>query len=169
MLKARRRETNWHPERDLRRADTSPLPAHPDSPARQHRQLRLGRDHTGVLQRTDLVAGISRFDHCPFGGSRVRMGPLPPHQRVAPVRETMGGSGNRRIGLSGLLWGIGSALLLPDNLVDQTFVAFVIGGMCAASLVAYSNYLPAFIAYVFPASLPLGGRFFFFCWVSSLV
>src|ERR1700731_207462 len=150
MLKARRRETNWHRERDLRRADTSPLPAHPDSPARQHRQLRLGRDHTGVLQRTDLVAGISRFDHCPFGGSRVRMGPLPPHQRVAPVRETMGGSG--------------SALLLPDNLVEQTFVAFVIGGMCAASLVAFSNYLPAFIAYVFPASLPLAGRFFFDGW-----
>ena len=35
-------------------------------------------------------------------------------------------------GLSGLLWGVGSALLLPDNLVEQTFVAFVIGGMCAA-------------------------------------
>jgi signal transduction histidine kinase/CheY-like chemotaxis protein len=67
-------------------------------------------------------------------------------------------------GLSGLLWGIGSALLLPDNLVEQTFVAFVIGGMCAASLVAFSNYLPAFIAYVFPASLPLAGRFFLDGW-----
>jgi hypothetical protein len=52
--------------------------------------------------------------------------------------------------LSGLLWGIASALLLPENLVEQTFVAFVIGGMCVASLVAFSNYLPAFIAYVFP-------------------
>ncbi|MBV8456068.1 MAG: response regulator [Acetobacteraceae bacterium] len=67
-------------------------------------------------------------------------------------------------GLSGLLWGLGSALLLPDNLVEQTFVAFVIGGMCAASLVAFSNYLPAFIAYVFPASLPLAGRFFLDGW-----
>ena len=67
-------------------------------------------------------------------------------------------------GLSGLLWGVGSALLLPDNLVEQTFVAFVIGGMCAASLVAFSNYLPAFIAYVFPASLPLAGRFFLDGW-----
>src|SRR5271168_4746638 len=38
-------------------------------------------------------------------------------------------------GLSGLLWGAGSALLLPDSLVEQTFVAFVIGGMCVASLV----------------------------------
>jgi signal transduction histidine kinase/CheY-like chemotaxis protein len=67
-------------------------------------------------------------------------------------------------GLSGLLWGIGSAVLLRDNLVEQTFVAFVIGGMCAASLVAFSNYLPAFIAYVFPASLPLAGRFFLDGW-----
>ncbi len=67
-------------------------------------------------------------------------------------------------GLSGLLWGVGSALLLPDNLVEQTFVAFVIGGMCAASLVAFSNYLPAFIAYVFPASLPLAGCFFLDGW-----
>ena len=67
-------------------------------------------------------------------------------------------------GLSGLLWGVGSALLLPDNLVEQTFVAFVIGGMCAASHVAFSNYLPAFIAYVFPASLPLAGRFFLDGW-----
>jgi signal transduction histidine kinase len=67
-------------------------------------------------------------------------------------------------GLSGLLWGAGSALLLPDNLVEQTFVAFVIGGMCAASLVAFSYHLPAFIAYVFPASLPLAGRFFLDGW-----
>jgi signal transduction histidine kinase/CheY-like chemotaxis protein len=67
-------------------------------------------------------------------------------------------------GLSGLLWGAGCAFLLPDNLVEQTFVAFVIGGMCAASLVAFSYYLPAFIAYAFPASLPLAGRFFFDGW-----
>jgi signal transduction histidine kinase len=67
-------------------------------------------------------------------------------------------------GLSGLLWGTGSALLLPDSLVEQTFVAFVIGGMCVASLVSFSFYLPAFIAYVFPASLPLAGRFFLDGW-----
>ena len=67
-------------------------------------------------------------------------------------------------GFSGLLWGAGSALLLPDSLVEQTFVAFVIGGICVASLVSFSFYLPAFIAYVFPASLPLAGRFFFDGW-----
>ena len=63
-------------------------------------------------------------------------------------------------GLSGLLWGAGSALLLPDALIEQTFVAFVIGGISIASLVAFSNYLPTFIAYVFPASLPLAARLF---------
>jgi signal transduction histidine kinase len=67
-------------------------------------------------------------------------------------------------GVSGLLWGAGSALLLSDNLVEQTFVAFVIGGISIASLVAFSNYLPAFIAYVFPASLPLAGRLFWDGW-----
>jgi signal transduction histidine kinase len=68
-------------------------------------------------------------------------------------------------GAAGLLWGVGSALLLPDNLVEQTFVAFVVGGMCAASLVAFSNYLPAFIAYAFLALLPLAARFFFDGWI----
>src|SRR6516165_8331225 len=41
-------------------------------------------------------------------------------------------------GFSGFVWGVGSALLLPDNLVEETFVAFVIGGMCVASLVSFS-------------------------------
>lgn len=67
-------------------------------------------------------------------------------------------------GLSGILWGAGSALLLPDNLVEQTFVAFVIGGMCVASLISFSYYIPAFVAYVFPAVLPLAGRFFWDGW-----
>jgi signal transduction histidine kinase len=68
-------------------------------------------------------------------------------------------------GLSGLLWGAGSALLLPDALIEQTFVAFVIGSISIASLVAFSNYLPAFIAYVFPASLPLAARLFWDGWI----
>ena len=86
--------------------------------------------------------------------------------RVAAVRSTPRWAiiATMGSGLSGLLWGAGSALLLPDSLVEQTFVAFVIGGMCVASLVSLSFYLPAFIAYVFPASLPLAGRFFLDGW-----
>jgi len=67
-------------------------------------------------------------------------------------------------GLSGAVWGVGSALLLPGNLVEETFVAFVIGGMCVASLISFSYYFPAFVAYVFPAVLPMAGRFFWDGW-----
>jgi signal transduction histidine kinase/ActR/RegA family two-component response regulator len=67
-------------------------------------------------------------------------------------------------GLSGSLWGAGSAFLLTDNLVEETFVAFVIGGMCVASLVSFACHIPAFVAYVFPASLPLAVRFFLGGW-----
>jgi signal transduction histidine kinase/CheY-like chemotaxis protein len=62
-------------------------------------------------------------------------------------------------GLSGLLWGAGSTLLLPDNIIEQTFLAFVIGGMCAGALISLSYYLPAFIAYVYCSVLPLAGSF----------
>jgi signal transduction histidine kinase/ActR/RegA family two-component response regulator len=67
-------------------------------------------------------------------------------------------------GLSGFLWGASSAFLLPDNLFEETFVAFVIGGMCVASLVSFACYIPAFVAYVFPASLPLAARLFMGGW-----
>ena len=63
-------------------------------------------------------------------------------------------------GLSGVIWGVGSTLLLPDNIVEQTFFAFVIGGMCAGALVSLSYYLPAYIAYVFCSALPLAVSFF---------
>ena len=62
-------------------------------------------------------------------------------------------------GLSGLLWGASSVLLLPDNIVEQTFLAFVIGGMCAGALVSLSYYLPVFMAYAYFSVLPLAGGF----------
>src|SRR5215831_5074576 len=62
-------------------------------------------------------------------------------------------------GLSGLLWGVSSTMLLPDNLLEQTFMTFVIGGMCAGALVSLSYYLPAFIAYVYFSALPLAAGF----------
>ena len=62
-------------------------------------------------------------------------------------------------GLSGLLWGVSGTMLLPDNLLEQTFLAFVIGGMCAGALVSLSYYLPAFIAYVYFSALPLAAGF----------
>jgi signal transduction histidine kinase len=62
-------------------------------------------------------------------------------------------------GLSGLVWGAASTLLLPGNIVEQTFLAFVVGGMCAGALVSLSYYLPAFIAYVYASALPLAAGF----------
>jgi hypothetical protein len=62
-------------------------------------------------------------------------------------------------GFSGLLWGISSACLRPDAIVEQTFLAFVIGGMCGGALVSLSYYLPAFIAYAYSSVLPLAGSF----------
>jgi signal transduction histidine kinase/CheY-like chemotaxis protein len=61
--------------------------------------------------------------------------------------------------LSGLIWGFSSTLLLPDNIVEQTFLAFVIGGMCAGALVSLSYHLPAFIAYTYSSALPLAAGF----------
>jgi hypothetical protein len=40
----------------------------------------------------------------------------------------------------------------------------VTGGMCVASLVSFSYYIPVFAAYVFPATLPLAARFFIDGW-----
>src|SRR4029077_11347931 len=106
------------------------------------------------LALTFALSGV-----CAFGWTRYRHNAGPAEFTTRWAVAAIFGSG-----LSGLLWGVGSALLLPYNLAEQTFVAFVIGGMCVASLVAFSNYLPAFIAYVFPASLPLAGRFFLDGW-----
>ena len=62
-------------------------------------------------------------------------------------------------GLSGLLWGGASTLFLSDNIVERTFMAFVVGGMCVCALVSLSSYLPALLSYVFLAALPLATSF----------
>ncbi len=55
--------------------------------------------------------------------------------------------------ISGLLWGIGAALLFPAlQLEHQLFILVVLAGMGAGSMPALTPYLPAFFAY-FPASL----------------
>ena len=62
-------------------------------------------------------------------------------------------------GFSGLLWGA-STLFLSQNILERTFLAFVVGGMCVCALVSLSSYLPALIGYVFLAALPLAISFF---------
>ena len=62
-------------------------------------------------------------------------------------------------GLSGLLWGAASTLFLSQNIIERTFMAFVVGGMCVCAIVLLSYYLPALISYVFLAALPLAASF----------
>jgi signal transduction histidine kinase/CheY-like chemotaxis protein len=45
--------------------------------------------------------------------------------------------------------------LLSDNILEQTFLVFVIGGMSAGALVSLAYHLPTYIAYVFSAVMPL--------------
>jgi signal transduction histidine kinase len=61
--------------------------------------------------------------------------------------------------LSGVLWGGGGALLFPDGVVEQTFLAFVIGGMCAGALVPLCFHSPALLGFVLPATLPMALRY----------
>ena len=77
------------------------------------------------------------------------------HRKSADLTQLWAIIATAGSGLSGLLWGVSSTMLLPDNLLEQTFLAFVIGGMCAGALVSLSYYLPAFIAYVYLSALPL--------------
>ena len=57
---------------------------------------------------------------------------------------------------AGLLWGATALLVLvtPDAL-EHVFLVFVLGGMMAGSMVSFSAYAPAMLAFIMPAVLPL--------------
>jgi signal transduction histidine kinase/CheY-like chemotaxis protein len=62
--------------------------------------------------------------------------------------------------VSGLIWGLGAALLFPsDHEPSQVVLAFVIGGMGAGASSSVASHLPAFYAFLIPAMLPLTIRF----------
>jgi signal transduction histidine kinase len=58
-------------------------------------------------------------------------------------------------GVSGCLWGIGLVLLLPEPLLYRLFIAFVLGGMAAGSVVTLSPLFPVVTAFLLPCLLPL--------------
>jgi signal transduction histidine kinase len=63
--------------------------------------------------------------------------------------------------LAGLCWGIGGAVLFPViPLLGQIFLTLVIGGMCAGGVVVTASHLPALLAFLLSASLPMAVRFF---------
>ena len=57
--------------------------------------------------------------------------------------------------VSGLLWGGGSVLLMPQSPTFQLFWVFVIGGMCAGAVTLHGAHQPTALAFVLPASLPI--------------
>ncbi len=59
-------------------------------------------------------------------------------------------------GLTGCLWGVLAAtVFITDDPVDVMFAAFVVGGLSAGATMRNSEYLPAFYAFVLPASAPM--------------
>ena len=63
--------------------------------------------------------------------------------------------------LAGLCWGIGGAVLFPAiPQLGQIFLTLVIGGMCAGGVVVTASHLPALLAFLLSASLPMAVRFF---------
>jgi signal transduction histidine kinase len=61
-------------------------------------------------------------------------------------------------GLAGLSWGGGAALLWPASETAQLFWVFVVGGMCTGAAALHYPYLPAVLAYILPAGLPIAAR-----------
>lgn len=59
---------------------------------------------------------------------------------------------------SGLLWGLGATLFLPQSDIYQLFLAFVLGGMCAGAATVYSAHFPTALAFIVPAALPFAIR-----------
>jgi len=61
---------------------------------------------------------------------------------------------------AGLCWGLGGAVLFPFiPPLAQAFLAIVIGGMCAGSVVLSGPHLPTLLAFLLPACIPMAARF----------
>jgi signal transduction histidine kinase len=60
---------------------------------------------------------------------------------------------------TGILWGVGAAVVLPSAGMYQLFLAFVVAGMCAGATTVNSAHLPTVLAFILPASLPLAASF----------
>ena len=60
---------------------------------------------------------------------------------------------------TGILWGVGAAVLCPAVETYQLFFSFVIGGMCAGTTTVNSAHLPSVLAFILPATLPLAASF----------
>ena len=63
--------------------------------------------------------------------------------------------------ITGLLWGVGGALLYdPRTFIPQLVLAFTIGGMVAGASGTLALHLPGFLAFAAAAVLPIAARMF---------
>lgn len=63
--------------------------------------------------------------------------------------------------VSGLCWGIGGMVMFTVvPVLGQIFLTLVIAGMCAGAVVVSASHLPALLAFLLSASLPMAVRFF---------
>jgi signal transduction histidine kinase len=63
--------------------------------------------------------------------------------------------------LAGSCWGFGGMVLFPIvPTAGQIFLTFVIGGMCAGTVVLNASHLPTLLAFLLSGSLPMAVRFF---------
>ena len=63
-------------------------------------------------------------------------------------------------GISGMLWGLGTAALFPTgDIAAQVLLAFVIGGMGAGASSTIAAHRPAFVAFLLPSVAALTARF----------
>ena len=83
--------------------------------------------------------------------------PVPGSERN-PIRSRLAVWGSL---LAGSCWGFGGMLLFPIVPTSgQIFLTFVIGGMCAGTVVLNASHLPTLFAFLLSASLPMAARFF---------
>ena len=117
---------------------------------------------TGVLMATEPARGVYVWAGAAVLVSAARLALWWVHRHIGsrPERYRLWALASTCSALAaGLLWGIGSVLLLPKSDIDQMFWVFLIGGMCAGAASLHYPHLPTALAFIVPAALPLSIRF----------
>lgn len=84
------------------------------------------------------------------------------YARAMPAPEAVDAwaiAGTLGAGVAGLLWGGGAVILSPPSEIYELLWIFLIGGMCAGAAALHFAYLPAALAFMLPACLPVAVRF----------
>ena len=117
---------------------------------------------SALLFRTEPAWGVYAWFGTAVLASTARMTLWWMHRHTTPTdaqyRMWSLANGSGTLG-AGLVWGVGSILLLPEAEIDQLFWVFLIGGMCAGAASLHYPHLPTAVAFIIPAGLPLAIRF----------